>query len=135
MTRLRSQIEQAKAGYLAAHYPGDLAAELLPATRSRRRWVIVSAVGALAAALAIAFALVRLLAPAADTITVTQEPPADPQVVQIAWSAQMPAMPAFPEDVSLLPEPDSFTDMPAMPSFPGWSDIEQESPTTQESIS
>jgi hypothetical protein len=53
MRDLRTNIERAKAGYESVRYPGDLAAELLPARR-KMGWVIWAIPAAVAAMVAVA---------------------------------------------------------------------------------
>jgi len=66
MSQLRDQLRTARAEYEAAHYPGDLADEVLPERRRMRigRWLLLGSgfgAGSLAAAAAIALALVNFL--------------------------------------------------------------------------
>ena len=71
MTRARTQLRSARTAYRTARYPGDLAAELLPAPSllaralAERRWILFGGVGASAAAAALILSL--LLSRATDS--------------------------------------------------------------------
>ncbi|MGE5612415.1 MAG: hypothetical protein ACM359_24420 [Bacillota bacterium] len=148
MNHLREQIERAKTAYVAQHYPGDLATELLPiavgyepAYKQRRfrrtpreliPWVLAAGLGSLAAAIVILINLSGLLSrPSADSVLIdtliAQSEPAD---------LALPAMPEMPSNVPVVPEYQVFS-LPSMPSFPSPMEADasqQNGPTTQETI-
>jgi hypothetical protein len=107
MSELREQFERGKEIHRAARYPGDLAADVLPALavrpwRSRILWIGGGVASAIAAAVALMIMLHRphtTTTPAAG-VFVRHTPP---------------AMPEMPGDLPIVPPYQSLTSIPAMP--------------------
>jgi len=130
MTPLRQHLTQLKHSHTLPHYPGDLAAELLPIPITPR-WRPY-----LAAAVAVAFIA------AAVTFCIFNNPFARPrndsmlveEYVEL-MDLQLPVMPSMPVNISIVPEYQAFS-LPGMPSFPSLDagSQQQDTPTTQESV-
>jgi hypothetical protein len=107
MSELREQFERGKEIHHAARYPGDLAADVLPALRVhplRRRIFWIG--GGVGSAIAAAIALMILLHRPHTATT----PPASVFVRHTP-----PAMPEMPSDLPIVPPYQSLTSIPAMP--------------------
>ena len=142
MSELREQIESARRNYLAATYPGDLAADVMkPATASR---MIIRGLVGLAAGVAIVLGVLMLIdqsSPGRRRGTGLVEIERTPPEVTISASVPMPqgafdlpAMPAPPAGFSLVPfyQP---IDLPGIPAFPDVDfESNRENPTTKESV-
>ena len=108
MSEFREQFERAKEIHQAARYPGDLAADVLPAlrlrppSRSRIFWICGGVAGAIAAAVALMILLHRPQP--------TTTPPAGVFVRHTP-----PAMPEMPGDLPVVPPYQSLTSIPAIP--------------------
>jgi hypothetical protein len=111
MTQLRREIEQARDQHRASHYPGDLAAELLPARREPVPGRIVLVGGLTASAIAAGVALLIILhRPSPQTIVAP---------AQRVSKLTPPPMPQMPGDLPLVPPYGELSSIPARPSFPG----------------
>jgi len=112
MSELRNKLDQAKANHLAARYPGDLAAEVLPEHTRRLSRRILFVGGLTASAMAAGIAVMILLHH--PVVGPTQSTPSAVEFV----SHVPPAKPDMPTGIQVVPEYQSLTSAPAKPSFP-----------------
>jgi hypothetical protein len=127
---LREQLQQARAQYASARYPGDLADDVLRPWLGRRvvLWGTLAAAGVAAAAVWLFSLLPAPLRSGPGPL-----PPDEPGQA-VRWTLSLPAMPATPSAPSLA-VPRGTLALPPMPSFPSWSNvIEPDSSTTQEAV-
>lgn len=111
MTQLRREIEYARDQHRASRYPGDLAAEVLPARRDPVPGRIVLIGGLTASAIAAGVALMIILhRPSPQSIVAPAQ-----RVAKLT----PPPMPRMPGDLPLVPPYADLTSIPAKPSFPG----------------
>lgn len=117
---IRKQLDQARREYAAARYPGNLAAELLPAPAVRGRvflgYIGAAAIGAIAAA--ITMFLVLRPAPASNQSIAKAPTPTTNEVIAVAPDDSNTNV-INTSDSELLPVvPVTTLSFPSMPSFP-----------------
>jgi hypothetical protein len=134
MSELREQLEQGKAGYREARYPGDLAADVLgvrPArlmygTRPRRHWTVWASVGGLGAVAATVAVVMWRAEPAALT------PPTEVAVVspvplrgdeEFSVVPELAGASLVPQGGGVVISGETASLVPAVPSFPSMSDV------------
>jgi len=134
MSPLRKQLQQAKADYESACYPGDLASVVLGVpSRSRSFWRVVRPFLAAAACVAI-FVSWNWFNRGKIEILV-QAPPATQPAYEIPAVAEMPEpealpeVPTFPTDMPLVPT-ESYSSFPSMPSVPSMPSINSSTDTS-----
>jgi hypothetical protein len=112
MTRLRQQLDRARAEHRAATYPGDLVAEVLAEHQRRNRWRMFATGGVAAAALVAACVAVGifLYRPTAQT------PLTSAATAEVNFS--IPGKPEMPESLPIVPVYQELTTIPAKPEFP-----------------
>jgi len=117
MSGLRKQLQQVKADYESARYPGDLATDVFArqATQSRSFWRKAAPYIAAAACVAIVVgtALVRHQDPAKPTVVVNH-----PAIVAPTTGADDSQLALVPDEVEQLPEASILpSDLPLVPSM------------------
>ena len=125
MSDLRNQLRTMRDEYRGEKYPGDLAAEMLaPAPRRLPVWYLAAAGSALAA---IAAAVVLWVSVDPAVTPVGPAPSAAFESVAVVPISELGTMPALPDDLPLVPESQSISElgsmsdiggMPEMPSMP-----------------
>jgi len=137
MSKLRKQLEQAKAKYESARYPGNLANEVLGRRSSLRFYLGIGL--SLAASVAIVIGLLRLMPDHSETIggsgiAIVQPAPITSPTTELTFETpevaampsadeSMPELPTFPTDVPTMPSlsTESLSSFPAVPSMPDWN--------------
>src|SRR5688572_12054193 len=125
MSELRNQLRTMRDEYRGEKYPGDLAAEILaPPARRLPAWYLAAAGSALAA---IAAAVVLWVSIEPAVTPVAPAPAAGVESVAVVPISELGTMPALPDDLPLVPETQSISElgsmsdiggMPEMPSMP-----------------
>ena len=125
MSGLRKQLQQVKADYESARYPGDLAAEVFArqATQSRSFWRKAAPYVAAAACVALFIGLTLRDMPGRVDIFVSARPTtptsnetATTEVAALPDAEAIPESPTVPSDVPLVPT-ESVTSIPSPPSL------------------
>jgi hypothetical protein len=146
MSKLRKQLEQAKADYESERYPGNLADEVLGRRLSIRTYLAIGL--SLAASVAIVIGLLQLMpgntetiggggiavVPSAPISVPTTAPAFDtPEVAVMPAEETMPELPTFPTDVPSMPSlsTESLSSFPAVPSMPDWNSTDTSSAKEQ----
>lgn len=129
MSVMREQLQRDRAAYRNVRYPGNLAADVLPAARwaTGVRWAAGGAM--LAATFAIAVWSNRATDDTTRPVAITpvSATPARPDSADTG-------MPAFPPEIRLVPEHEAIS-FPSMPAFPSMNAASRENTaTTQESV-
>jgi hypothetical protein len=127
MSKLRKHLKMARREYETAHYPGDLAADVLRPARQWGRWVGLAGTLAAAAAVALVIFLHRAQRPAGDEIVI-QTNIVEPDVIEIAPALSLSEMGS--EEALSLPASDFSFSMPTITFVD--NETSQDSSTTRE---
>ncbi len=127
MSDLRNHLQKLRDEYRAAGYPGNLAADVALRPAPARRWTLgrIAAAASVVTALAAAVALWVSIDPAVTPIGPTPSPTGESIVVAAVELNDLGAMPALPDELPLVPEAQSiseltpsFLDLGSMPEMP-----------------
>jgi hypothetical protein len=141
MSELRNHLEKLRDEYRSTGYPGSLAADIVRRPAPARR----STFGRIAAAASVVIALaaaVALWVSLDSTVTPVAAPPAGDVIVAAVAVDELGAMPALPDDLPLVPEAQSISeldtsmsDIGAMPEMPSMDlNFSYDTETTEDSV-